>query len=406
MGMVRKKEKREGTSCGSELMEKEEIPAEIILEEIMWRLPVKPLARFRSVCKTFNSTISSDPKFAILQLKNSSAITTTTCFDRKRVMLWQCLDCSSAFFLEKKNSIFSIQKINTSPIKVNKASSSYYSIVASCDGLVCLLQQIKNEVGSVSNSIMFWNPLTGETKRVSDPPTFPCLTKWFTYGLGYDSSTDDYKLVQINLGFEHNEIGLFQPNNVGVFSLRANSWRQIQDFPSSNLICSFRPGVFNNGALRWTCFSKDNSPNYHYKIVSFCLEKEKYTLLDITTIDFRLYNHYHVGIQVLGDKLAVYYPSNVNCSYHLLFTNLYDNSESWTDHIVTIPNDTWFSTPLCLFENVGEVLFQVSGGQLGVYRLKDGAFRYLNVLDLPETFQALTFSESLISPNTYKGTRN
>ncbi|KAG5554345.1 hypothetical protein RHGRI_012011 [Rhododendron griersonianum] len=94
-------------------MEEEEIPSEIILEEILCRLPVKPLARFRSVCKTFNFIIVSDPKFAILQLKNSSAI--RTCFDHQRVMLWDCRDCSCAFFLEKKNSTeFSIEKINAS----------------------------------------------------------------------------------------------------------------------------------------------------------------------------------------------------------------------------------------------------------------------------------------------------
>ncbi|XP_058211893.1 F-box/kelch-repeat protein At3g06240-like [Rhododendron vialii] len=379
-------------------MEKEAIPAELIVGEILWRLPVKPLARFRSVCKTWNSIISSDPKFAILQLKNSSTV--RTCVDRQRVMLWHRLDCSSAFFLEKKNSIFSIEKIDTSPIKVNKASSSSYSIVASCDGLVCVRQQIKNEVALVSNSIMFWNPLTRETKRVSDPPTFPPSTNWFNYGLGYDSSTDDYKLVQINIGFENNETGLFQQNKVGVFSLRTNSWRQIQDFPATK-ICSLQPGVFINGALHWTCFYKD-SPDYHFKVVSFCLEMEKYTLLDITAIDFPLRN-FVVGIQVLGDNLAVYYPSNENRSYHLLFNNLYDNSESWTEHTVTLPyGDLFF--PVYLLEN-GEVLFQVRKGQFGVYCLRYGTFERLHIRGLPKTFQALTFSESLISPNTYKGTK-
>ncbi|KAG5554341.1 hypothetical protein RHGRI_012008 [Rhododendron griersonianum] len=375
MEMVRKK-KREGCSRGSEseLMEEEEIPEEIIVEEIMWRLPVKPLARFRSVCKTLNSTIASDPKFSILQLKNSSAIRTP--FDRQRVLLWDCRDCSSAFFLEKKNhqllttnnssSEFAIEKINTCPIKVNNkgCSSPTYSIVASCDGLVCILHRM-------TKSILFWNPLTGETKRVADPPTrIFRFSNCRTYGLGYDSSADDYKLVWINLGFENIETGVPEPNEVGIFSLRTNSWRRIQDFPTTKL-CSLEPGVFINGALYWTGFSKD-SPDHSYKVVSFCLEKEKYTLLDIPAIDFPL-RVFHIGIQVLGDKLAVYYPSNVDGSYHLFFLNLCDHGESWTKHTVTLPNRKWFD-PLCLLENVEEVLFQGRGGELGVYRLTDGIF--------------------------------
>ncbi|KAI8560939.1 hypothetical protein RHMOL_Rhmol04G0295200 [Rhododendron molle] len=224
----------------------------------------------------------------------------------------------------------------------------------------------------MTKSILFWNPLTGETKRVSDPPTrIFRFSNCRTYGLGYDSFADDYKLVWINLGFEDIETGVPEPNEVGVFSLRTNSWRRIQDFPTTKL-CSHEPGVFINGALYWTGFSKD-SANHRYKVVSFCLEKEKYTLLDIPAIDFPL-RIFYIGIQVLGDKLAVYYPSNVDGSYHLFFLNLCDHGESWTKHTVTLPNRKWFD-PLCLLENVEEVLFQGRGGELGVYRLTDGIFR-------------------------------
>ncbi|KAI8560938.1 hypothetical protein RHMOL_Rhmol04G0295100 [Rhododendron molle] len=44
------------------------------------------------------------------------------------------------------------------------------------------------------------------------------LSHWCTYGLGYDSSTDDYKLVWIHL---LDDMGP-EPIDVGVFSLRAN----------------------------------------------------------------------------------------------------------------------------------------------------------------------------------------
>jgi len=126
--------------------------------------------------------------------------------------------------------------------------------------------------------------------------------------------------------------------------------------------------------------------------------------LDIPVPDFPLRN-FHIFIQVLGNKLAAYYPSIVDGSYHLLLFNLCDNSKSWTKHTVTLPIDMWTFTPVCLLENVEEVLFRVRD-QLGVYRLTDGISRHLQILGLPKTFQAMTFSESLISPNTYKGKKN
>jgi len=361
---------------------KREIPEEIIEEEILWRLPVKPLLRFRSVCKTWNSIIASDPNFAILQLKNSS-----TCFDhRKRVMLWDRLDLSSVFFLENKNqpftssnnnSEFAITKINTSPITVQGL------ILASCDGLVCIFDE-------VTNSILFWNPLTGETKRVSGPPGgIPPLTRLCICGLGYDSSTDDYKLVYIN-------VAMAPPYEVGVFSLRTNTWRQIQGFPI--IICSVLPGVYSNGSLYWTGCSMDSPKHLRCHVVSFCLQKEKYRLLDIPVTDYPAPN-FRFGVQVLGDKLALHDASNVDGSYRLLLINPSETSESWTKHTITLPNDALF-TPLCLLENVEEVLFQVNMNQFAVYRFRDGTIRHFQIIGLPKTFHTITFSESLISPNT------
>ncbi|KAG5554344.1 hypothetical protein RHGRI_012010 [Rhododendron griersonianum] len=186
------KRKREG-SCSlgseSELMEDEEIPSEILLEEIMWRLP----ATSQASC-TFQSPALGLPQLLL-------------CFLPRKEKINQLLTTNNS------SSEFAIEKINTCPIKVNNkgCSSPTYSIVASCDGLVCILH-------GMTKSILFWNPLTGETKRVSDPPTrISPFSSCRTYGLGYDSSTDDCKLVWINLGFEDIETGVPEPMKLESF---------------------------------------------------------------------------------------------------------------------------------------------------------------------------------------------
>ncbi|XP_057508459.1 F-box/kelch-repeat protein At3g06240-like [Actinidia eriantha] len=262
--------------------------------------------------------------------------------------------------------------------KISEGLSSY-GIVTSCEVLVCIRE-------GNTNRIMFWNPLTGETKMVSEPP-IKIPTCYYNYGLGYDSSVDDYKLVRV-CQWAMREL------EVRVYSLRTHCWSRIRDFPYR--ICTLHPGVFvNGGALYWNvCTSNSSKPR---KIASFDLAKEEFGLLDAPKLGSL---NCYIEIGVLDEKLCAYYPGPKGSTLCLMNEN--DNPKSWTRYAFNILGisslNTRGWTSLCMMNNGTEVLAAIDRNKLGVYHLTNQMFWRLEIPGLPKNFYTITFSESLISP--------
>lgn len=111
-----------------------------------------------------------------------------------------------------------------------------------------------------------WNPSTRENKRI---PTFivpvPIYSEVTKYGFGCDRNHEDYKMVKLD--FYDSPLGY--DIEVGVYSLRSDSWKTITDPPSyvqgsiNNTVC----GLFLNGALHWLAAESLTEPRQY--IVSF-----------------------------------------------------------------------------------------------------------------------------------------
>ncbi|KAM3199275.1 hypothetical protein P3L10_031635 [Capsicum annuum] len=71
--------------------------------------------------------------------------------------------------------------------------------------------------------LLLWNPSTRES--VLPNPKFSQEVTC-TWGLGYDSTSDDYKILKID-GKERNEI----------LALKSGSWRKIDDHPATITLC-------------------------------------------------------------------------------------------------------------------------------------------------------------------------
>lgn len=385
----------EGSSVeGRPVVSLPKVPNDIIFGGILSRLPVRSLLRLMSVSKYWKSMIASDPHLALDQMKRS--VKSTCSFDRRRILIW---DLDSVFLQDKKwvgNSFFTKRKI-TCPVE----DFSCYLIVAACDGLVCLRKR------KMDNVILFWNPLTGETKRVSEPPVLVTPLN-FSYGLGYDSSSDDYKLVRICTELNDAVIKVFR-TRVRVYSLRHNSWKQVEDFPGQLL----RPGVlgvFFNGALYWTTYDTQNEDE-PWKVTAFDLAKEEFSTLEVHS-DFKPKSSY-IEIRLLDEKLCLYYPPphrerwehdrGGRSSFNFWLINEHDNSETWSGYAIKIPSCKTF-TPLCLLKNDEEVSLAYGEGKIGVYNLEDHTLvRDLHIPGIPKDFEEVTFTENLISPDTYNG---
>ncbi|KAI8556882.1 hypothetical protein RHMOL_Rhmol05G0290500 [Rhododendron molle] len=166
------------------------LPIEITIE-ILSRLPVKSLLRFKSVCKTWYVLIKSDD-FVAKHLQTHSALNSAsllvTTFNRKT-----------------KNCVMSLvvnDGFNNGPINLYFPSfkmRSYLSVGGICNGLVCV------SVSRYGFPLILCNPATRQFREIPGAewqlahiPDYNVLkVKWISYGFGFHPSTNDYKLIRI-----------------------------------------------------------------------------------------------------------------------------------------------------------------------------------------------------------------
>ncbi|XVF78179.1 hypothetical protein PTKIN_Ptkin14bG0109000 [Pterospermum kingtungense] len=217
------------------------LPVELILE-ILVKLPVKSLVKCRSVCKTWNNLITN-PCFISTHLQTSLSKTPS----HGHLVLKDSQDHQDSFSLHFYNHNFDQYKQLLFPMAV-KAHLSSFLMVGSCNGLVCLCNYM------VLSQSIIWNPSIQKFIKLPKTSIITCLIEEASYflGFGFDSRTNDYKLL----------IVLFIEDVIEnyLFSLNENSWKTVSasfsDDAMRRRIWSSFPtelqiSTFVNGAFHW-----------------------------------------------------------------------------------------------------------------------------------------------------------
>ncbi|GFP98809.1 F-box protein cpr30 [Phtheirospermum japonicum] len=179
------------------------LPFELV-ENILSRLPVKSLKRFRAVEKSWRHLIDSE-RFAKIHLHRSlTSKSNRNLFSGLLGFHWISVDS-----LDKEHSMNPGFEYDDKFIG---------AISNSCNGLVV--------VGREPDPPILWNPFSREYKVLPKCPldfqadsSFSCKT---TYGFGYDSINDDYKVVKVMLYMKP----FFKLSEEWIYSLKSNSWRR------------------------------------------------------------------------------------------------------------------------------------------------------------------------------------
>ncbi|KAL6137497.1 hypothetical protein ACLB2K_062789 [Fragaria x ananassa] len=212
---------------------------EDVTAEILARLPVKSLMRFRCFCKSWRALIS-DSYFLKKHLSyGERGITESAHRLICRLGPPFALDCE-ALESVKGDDVHGGsggQFVTRLDFKTD-CHFGYRNLVGACNGLVCV-----SHSGTVdSNDIMLWNPCTRDSKVLPKPPRVHYLS---FYGFGYDSANDDYKVIR---GFSYWD-GAHSKFMVHIFSLQRGSWRTVKDIDYVQVLT--QQGLYFNGALHW-----------------------------------------------------------------------------------------------------------------------------------------------------------
>ncbi|XP_065850515.1 F-box protein CPR1-like [Euphorbia lathyris] len=227
------------------------LPPELI-NEILLVLPVKSLLRFRCISKSFYAIINSKD-FIYSHLHTSS---------QKRIhrkLIFRCRNYNKKHYgihaLDINGSVEEILLDSVLP-------DNRPLFVASYNGLVLL--------NTTDNKLAILNP---STRNYLELPAFPMnftlVGNWKNrLGLGYDSTTDDYKVLLI--------IPAKPYCHVWIFELRSSCWRRIQDFPYIVVHKAGDGGGFVDGYMHFLC---NGTREELHTIVAFDVAKETFSVV-------------------------------------------------------------------------------------------------------------------------------
>ncbi|KAL8031850.1 hypothetical protein ABFX02_13G055400 [Erythranthe guttata] len=359
---------------------------EDIVTEILSRLPVQSLLRFKSVCKPWRFLISSK-HFIKTHLQISDKNET---FTHHRFILTSLSfsKCPGNLRVCSLRSLLTEPATRSSPLDFFPASgSTNLRIVGSCNGLTCVLID--------SYRFFLLNPTTREYRQLPDferPNEFGFMTG---LGFGFVESSGDYK---VNAVFRR---VLFPSTSdvARVYSLKADSWRG-NNVPFKDGWNCCRLGKFVSGKLHWRSYKSEHLES-EWEIVCLDLESERFGTLEKLPRCFEGY-FCPILLVVKGCLCALFgYPKAIR--FDIWIWSEYGVEDSWANFF-TIPNPChalthsipWrgYLTPPFVLSN-GEVLYSCGSGFF-IYNPKDDRLSQCHTID-DDRYDAIVYTESLVS---------
>ncbi|KAJ9554007.1 hypothetical protein OSB04_018052 [Centaurea solstitialis] len=376
-----------------------------VLSKILIRFPAKPLAQMRCVSKPWN-TLLSQPAFIKSHLhrsiENSDEILVvfTNGFgsDPKRYPITAH---------PSKSPHLAIPNFIQIPVNPNSPERFCYNIHGSVNGLICLSYQTSNIAEPV---IQIWNPSLSAMLTVpSYGNQFGGTDKNFVqFGFGFDSKTDDYKVIKFTIPKPALLLSLFNlftdwddnlPSHekiqVEIFSLRKCSWESITErFPPNVIGIDDRDEVCldgHDGHLHW--LGKLDECRKQETIVAFDLGDETFSeiCLPVDTLNRRN------TVGILGGKLCVMScVEDHDCEVWVM--NEYGVVESWTKHHA-FSQFSFYVSPYGFTLN-NEFLFEVPTyddcPRLALYDSTEAKVKYFKFYRLFGNVKVVEYVDSLV----------
>ncbi|KAK7295543.1 hypothetical protein RJT34_18453 [Clitoria ternatea] len=265
-----------------------------LIENILSRLPVRSLLRFKCVCKSWLSLIS-DPQFAKLHFDLAASPTHRLLHKLPRQRSIQSRDIQVPF--DQDSSLVNLF------LPPPPSHEGYLEILGCQRGLVLLIYHTRD--------LVLWNPSTGLRKRISHSPPdairCPPHCAGF-HGFGYDAATDDYFVVFMRLYFLIESSCPVRSTEVEFFSLKTNSWNCVK-FQGlyDEIKQEFKAGVLVNGAIHWLVLPVHS---HLPAIVAFDWTEQSFYEIPPPPTDYLTLDEFAAfpKPRVMGGYLAVCYP--------------------------------------------------------------------------------------------------
>ncbi|GMI76462.1 hypothetical protein like AT3G06240 [Hibiscus trionum] len=322
------------------------------ITDILSRLPVKSLTRFKSVSKNW-ADLTSNPAFIATHLRRSSPDPYLLIRRYHSQSGWDY----GIWLITDPTLNFGTQLLR---IPLEDSLPRFPKIAGSVDGLVCL-----DISPCYASDFLMWNPGTKQFKHLP----LPLITSsrdnpiWMVfYGFGFDSFNNDYKLVRI-VSFRGNDASPFL--RVEVYSWREGVWKEIEERFELAMLCGGQDGVVVDGCLNWPAIGLQRFADRKV-VISFDMGREVFKTVPLPPVT--RYGNVKV-VSYMGLLAVAVYPlvfaangNNMNRFEFWVLSDCEDGTKRWTNLVV--------------IENFSKSLVPV-----GTWRDREVVFKYMGVRD-------------------------
>ncbi|KAI8561458.1 hypothetical protein RHMOL_Rhmol04G0341400 [Rhododendron molle] len=344
------------------------IPSELIIN-ILSRLSVKSLCRFKSVSKPWLALIS-DRQFVKAHLNHQS-----TKDNKTQKLILACRFYRNVYSLD-------LQAPDPAITEIQLPYKPIVAILGSLNGILLI---------RTGKTFRLWNPSIRMFQKFK-PPDFPSRST--IYGLSYDSASDDFKVVMAIMPSRKDAKAV-----VHVFSARLSSWNRIGDFGYQ--IYGSTSGTVLNGAPHSVV--ERLGAGMGSAIVYFDATEEKFK--EVPSPDCEganmLARSSSFGLGVLGGSLCVVKRHDEGHA-DVWVMKEYGVKESWTKlFVIPIASGEFYSyrcMPLC-YANDGEVVMALDSKKLVSYNPEENSYQTISIAEVRPKFDVALYVESLASPH-------
>ncbi|XP_047335422.1 F-box protein CPR1-like [Impatiens glandulifera] len=385
--------------------------------EILSRLPVKTLLRFRVISR-FWLTLIGSPNFIKSHLKQSVktknnlnlilGCVSPGIFNFSRLCR---LDLDSV----EGDDILQPVEINDNPLRHHLYKNRIWG---TCDGLLCLSNtkeailswkpSTRIIVGHANHSnihqnnrsiwvidyidiVVLWNP---STKKSIELPSASIeikderrFDKYRTYGFGYDNTNDDYKVVRVAVLLD-----VVINYEVKVYSLRSNLWHTADKFPNQYPDLSGIGNSVAGGAMHWISIDAD----LNRSILAFDLGLETYRVIQQPEYrDCEFYSHLD-SFEGCLSLTCLYFSGNVDV---WLLKQYGGDNEYWSRLITlseqNIPDTSSYFLRCIVYSKNGKKVLLYMGTDLVWYNLETRSLEDIRFHSEDDSLEACL--ESLVS---------
>ncbi|XP_054776242.1 F-box/kelch-repeat protein At3g06240-like [Prosopis cineraria] len=362
------------------------LPQEL-LEDILSRLPYKSLLRFKCVCK-FWYALFTDPIFQALHVSHFIKHHTFG----NSVILRLSFPTTSYGLPMQNYKLFSLSSNDSSVddtlLPEVKLLSTKFRISGHCNGILCL----SGGYWSQCNEVILYNPATREFKCLPDSNMRSKSSFALAVGLGYNSQTDDYKVVRIWTV----DTGVYTTNRVEMYSLSTDSWARL--YNSNTRDFDFEDdcfALFFKGTYYWWGFKRGDKSTI---ILGLKMGDEVFHRVSAPdNVDIRKPDRRSLAVWKESISLICCSGSGLNMSIDIWVMKGFGAQGSWTK-MQSIMNLLEEPKPL-VFWKEDELLLETCGGEIKSYNVVTQKIKNLKIEGNPvlNSAQAVNYVATLVS---------